>query len=77
MGRLDGMLSILRLLKANEKMTAETMAEILEISVRTVYRYIDLLNVSGVPIIAESGHGGGFQLPATFSSVPLFLTPRN
>lgn len=73
MGKLDGMLSILWLLKANEKMTAEKMAETLEISVRTVYRYIDLLTVSGVPIISESGHGGGFALPVTFSSFPLFF----
>jgi len=61
MARLDGMLSILWLLKSNGKMTAEKIAESLELSVRTVYRYIDLLCVSGVPIISEPGHGGGFK----------------
>jgi len=73
MARLDGMLSILWLLKSNERMTAEKIAESLELSVRTVYRYMDLLGVSGVPIISEPGHGGGFKLPESFSSFPLFF----
>ncbi|AVV55512.1 HTH domain-containing protein [Paenibacillus glucanolyticus] len=58
MAKLDYLLSILWLLRSHEKMTAEQLAERLELSVRTVYRYIDTLGVSGVPIISESGHGG-------------------
>ncbi|MDH6671205.1 putative DNA-binding transcriptional regulator YafY [Paenibacillus sp. LBL] len=73
MAKLDYLLSILWLLRSHEKMTAEQLAERLELSVRTVYRYIDTLGVSGVPIISESGHGGGFRLPDTFLSVPLFF----
>ncbi|UKS27939.1 WYL domain-containing protein [Paenibacillus sp. HWE-109] len=73
MAKLDYMLSILWLLRSKGQMTAEQLAEALELSVRTVYRYIDVLCVSGVPIISESGHGGGFKLPSTFLSLPLFF----
>ncbi|MBX4151486.1 YafY family protein [Paenibacillus lautus] len=73
MAKLDYLLSILWLLRSHKKMTAEQLAERLELSVRTVYRYIDTLDMSGVPIISESGHGGGFRLPDSFLSVPLFF----
>jgi predicted DNA-binding transcriptional regulator YafY len=75
MAKLDYLLSILWLLRSHKKMTAEQLAERLELSVRTVYRYIDTLGMSGVPIISESGHGGGFRLPDSFISVPLFFEP--
>ncbi len=50
------------------------MADKLEISVRTVYRYIDALCASGAPIVSEPGHGGGFRLLPSFDDgVPLFF----
>lgn len=71
----DNMLAILWLLKSRTRMTALQIAETLEISVRTVYRYIDSLCASGVPIVAESGHDGGYFLQETFREVPLFFGP--
>jgi predicted DNA-binding transcriptional regulator YafY len=73
MAQMDYLLSIMWLLKSNDKITAEKMAEILELSVRTIYRYIDVLCTSGVPIVSESGHGGGYKLLDSFSSYPLFF----
>ncbi|MEK5643713.1 hypothetical protein BK138_18365 [Paenibacillus rhizosphaerae] len=73
MPKLDYMLSLLWLLRSRGKMTAEQLAEALEISVRTVYRYVDLLCQSGVPVVAEPGHGGGFTLPDSFRESPLFF----
>ena len=43
-------------------MTAEALANELEVSVRTIYRDISALNAAGVPVWAESGPGGGCQL---------------
>lgn len=73
MAKLDYVLSILWLLRTRGKMTAEQIAAELEVSVRTVYRYIDVLGLSGVPVISEAGHGGGFSLPESFLAMPLFF----
>lgn len=73
MARLDDLLAVVWLLRANKKMTAAQLAEKLEVSVRTVYRCIDALCASGVPVVSEAGHGGGYSLPRGFPDVPLFF----
>ncbi|MEC0230304.1 helix-turn-helix transcriptional regulator [Paenibacillus alba] len=71
MSKADHMLSILWLLKSQRRITAKQLAEKLEINIRTVYRYIDALCASGVPIIADSGHNGGYSLLGQFNDAPL------
>ncbi|MEF3307066.1 helix-turn-helix transcriptional regulator [Paenibacillus sp. GYB003] len=73
MAKADQLLTVLWLLRSRSRMTAEQLAEQLETSVRTVYRYIDALCMSGVPVEAEPGHGGGYRLPSTFRDAPLFF----
>lgn len=60
--RADRLLAILLLLQTRGKMKAETLAEELEVSRRTILRDIEALSISGVPIYAEGGHGGGIAL---------------
>jgi len=69
----DNMLSILWLLLHRGRMTAQQLADELEIHVRTVYRCIDSLCASGVPIIADAGHHGGYYLQENFAEAPLFF----
>lgn len=45
---------------------ADNMLAILKIHVRTVYRCIDALCASGVPIVAETGRDGGYSIPVGF-----------
>lgn len=73
MSKADHMLSILWLLRSGNKMTARELAEKLEIHIRTVYRCIDALCVSGAPIIADSGPGGGYRILGRFKESPLLF----
>jgi len=43
-------------------MTAEQLAAELEVSVRTIYRDVEALQVAGVPLYGDAGHDGGYQL---------------
>nr|WP_238357649.1 YafY family protein [Cohnella zeiphila] len=61
------------MLRSGRKLTAAQLADSLEISVRTVYRYIDALCASGVPVVAESGHDGGIRILESFKETPLFF----
>lgn len=73
MSKNDNMLAILWMLNSGAKLTAKQISEKLEINIRTVYRYIDSLCASGVPIISDTGHNGGYSLLSNFIRVPLLF----
>lgn len=73
MPKIDNMLAILWMLSSSKKITAKQISEKLEINIRTVYRYIDTLSTSGVPIISDTGHNGGYTLLNNFIEAPLFF----
>jgi predicted DNA-binding transcriptional regulator YafY len=54
--------SLVLLLQARGRVTARDLASELEVSVRTIYRDLEALSAVGVPVVAESGPGGGCQL---------------
>jgi len=73
MAKNDNMLAILWMLNSGVKMTAKQISDKLEINIRTVYRYIDALCASGVPIISDAGHNGGYSLLNNFIKAPLLF----
>ncbi|WP_061809626.1 helix-turn-helix transcriptional regulator [Rossellomorea vietnamensis] len=73
MPKIDNMLAILWMLRSGEKVTAQQISEKLEMNIRTVYRYIDTISTSGVPIVSEPGHNGGYSLLNHFVEAPLFF----
>ncbi|HEY2492932.1 MAG TPA: YafY family protein [Paenibacillus sp.] len=73
MSKIDNMMAILWMLNSGRKITAKQISEKLEINIRTVYRYIDALSASGVPIISDTGHNGGYTLLNNFIESPLLF----
>lgn len=58
MRRADRLFRLVEFLKARRKVvTAQTLADALEVSPRTIYRDIADLNASGIPIVGEAGVG--------------------
>ena len=48
------------------KVTAPDLAEKFEVSVRTIYRDIDVISSAGIPIYATTGRNGGIQIANDF-----------
>ena len=60
--RASRLVSILLLLQSRGRLTAQELADALEVSVRTVYRDMESLAAAGVPFYGEAGHAGGYRL---------------
>ncbi|MGW4638087.1 helix-turn-helix transcriptional regulator [Sphaerisporangium sp. NPDC004334] len=60
--RASRLLSVLLLLQSRGRLTAQELAQELEVSVRTIYRDVESLHTAGIPLYGEAGHKGGYRL---------------
>lgn len=66
-------LTTLEMLQARERVSGRELGERLEVSVRTVQRYIMRLQDLGVPVESTRGPGGSYRLKPGFRMPPLML----
>jgi predicted DNA-binding transcriptional regulator YafY len=76
MNRLDRTMGILLLLRGGRIVSASELASRFEVSVRTIYRDIEVLSGLGVPVSADMGRTGGFRLREGYFLPPVTLGPE-
>ncbi len=60
--KVDRLVGILSILLQRDKMTAPELAELFEVSRRTIARDVNSLNMAGIPIQTTRGVRGGIRI---------------
>lgn len=64
--KLERLMAITILLLNRKRVQAQELAERMEVSLRTIYRDIESLSMSGIPIVSYTGNDGGFEIMDSF-----------
>lgn len=67
-------LTVLEMLQAHGRLRRADLAARLEVSERSVRRYIAMLQELGIPVLSERGRYGGYRLQPGFKLPPLMFT---
>jgi predicted DNA-binding transcriptional regulator YafY len=67
-------LAVLALLQAHGRMSGSDLAQRIEVNIRTLRRYIIMLQDLGIPIEAERGRNGAYVLSPGFKLPPMMFT---
>jgi len=60
--KVDRLVSIIMILLDKKRIGAQELADLFEVSPRTIYRDIDAINMAGIPVCSIPGVGGGFEI---------------
>lgn len=66
MSKFSHLLELLLMLQYKEFSTATELADILEVDKKTIYRYIENLQSSNIPVESKKGRYGGFSINKDF-----------
>ena len=67
-------LAVLELLQSRRRLSGPELADRLEVDLRTVRRYVTMLQDIGIPVEGERGRHGGYVLRAGYKLPPLMLS---
>ncbi len=70
------LVTLIMLMQSQPNQKAANLADKLGISIRTLHRYMSMLEEMGIPIYTERGPYGGFSLVRGYKMPPLMLTPE-
>ena len=65
--QIDQLFEFVYILIDKKRVTAKEMAERFGVSIRTIYRWLEALSVSGVPVYSMKGRGGGIAISEKFA----------
>lgn len=60
--KMDRLVGIIMVLLDKGRIGARELADMFEVSPRTIYRDMDTINMAGIPVRSTSGVGGGFEI---------------
>ncbi|TCZ78246.1 YafY family transcriptional regulator [Paenibacillus albiflavus] len=64
--KLERMMAITILLLNRKRVQAQELADRMEVSLRTIYRDLESLNLAGIPIVSYTGAEGGYEIMDSF-----------
>ncbi len=72
--KIERLLATTVILLNQRKVTAKDLAEYFEVSLKTIYRDFETLNMAGIPVVSSQGYEGGFCIPENFKLSRQLLT---
>ena len=60
--KVDRLVGMIMTLLDKKRISARELADMFEVSPRTIYRDIDAINMAGIPVRSTPGVGGGFEI---------------
>ena len=60
--KIDRLVSIIMVLLDKNRIGAQALAQMFEVSQRTIYRDVETINMAGIPIRSTPGVDGGFEI---------------
>ena len=75
--KIDRLISIIMVLMNCERISAIKLAEMFEVTPRTIYRDIETISLAGIPIITHPGVNGGISIIPEYKVDKKFFTPSD